>query len=96
MEAGSSTNVTILIGEDLTQQPMPNEIELSIELGNLSDDDALEVILNDQALTNLQRTNDFYTATLDTGQLVTGRNRFEVSATEGAFTVNGIYIAVMY
>ena len=96
MEAGSSTSVTILIGEDLTQQPKPKDIELTIELGDLTDDDALEVILNDQALANLQRTNGFYKAMLETGQLVTGHNRFEVSTAEGAFKLTGIHIDVSY
>lgn len=106
---GSRTNVTVMIGEDLTRRPKPKDIELSIELGGVTDENVFEVMLNEKMLTTLEHTeiemtNVFgrvmtwtgLTGSLEPTQLIAGRNRFELSAIAGAFIVKGIEFDVSY
>jgi hypothetical protein len=108
-QAGQNRDISVLVGEDLTRPPQPQHLHLAIDCAQkqlpgvdpgtwqeFSDDDQFEIKLNGKKLSNLKRVDSRTVIPLNSEQLLVGRNRVNISASAGEFTVNAVEIQVTY
>ena len=96
LEAGQRVEVPILVGEDFTQSPEPRQIELTVGMDQLTDDDVVDVALNQILLLNPVPSDCRIGHVIDPTQLIAGRNKVEISVSNRTTTVTSIEIHVTY
>jgi len=109
LQAGQNAGVSVLVGEDLTRAPRPQRLRLTIECAQqrlpgvdpatwqtFSDDDQLRIRLNGKILSCQERSDSRVVVFLKPEQLVLGRNRVNLAAVTGQFTVGAVEIQVTY
>ena len=96
LEAGQSAEVPILVGEDFTQSPVPGQIELTVGVDQLTDDDVVEVAMNQISLLNPVPGDGRIRHAISPTQLVAGRNKVKIAVSNGTTTITSIEILVTY
>jgi len=94
LSSGGDADVPIMVGEDFTTGLPPGSIELRATLEGLSGDDVLEMTLNQEPLTGLQRSGNQISVFLEPDQLGLGLNEVGISLLSGNLTVDRLEIHV--
>lgn len=96
LAAGESAEVPVLVGEELDSPPLPQRIELRVELAEASAPGGLELAVNGRSAGPQLREGAAITCSLGLEHLVTGRNRVRVSARGAAAKVEKIWIRLFF
>ena len=96
LEAGNWAGVSIMVGEDFTEPPAPERIELIVDCEELSDEDLVGANLNRQSVGAPRRVGPIIKFELTPDQLETGRNQVQLWVDAGSASITAVEIDVRY